>query len=139
MCRNEEFVSWEMPVANAEDLDSRSLITLFWPIATEDEITLDGEQRFTLNFGDTPESYEWQLIQSPSGAPLLQITELLDNPELADKVLPSQYLIQGDQLIEVNIYRAFDFDAGRQQLRLTYEQSFSDSLYQHLKQLAQAN
>lgn len=139
MCRNEEFVSWEMPVANAEDLDSRALITLFWPIATEDEITLDGEQRFTLNFGDTPESYEWQLIQSPSGAPLLQITELLDNPELADKVLPSQYLIQGDQLIEVNIYRAFDFDAGRQQLRLTYEQSFSDSLYQHLKQLAQAN
>ncbi len=70
---------------------------------------------------------------------MLQITELLDNPELADKVLPSQYLIQGDQLIEVNIYRAFDFDAGRQQLRLTYEQSFSDSLYQHLKQLAQAN
>lgn len=125
--------------AGAEDLDSRALITLFWPIATEDEITLDGEQRFMLNFGDTPESYEWQLIQSPSGAPLLQITELLDNPELADKVLPSQYLIQGDQLIEVNIYRAFDFDAGRQQLRLTYEQSFSDSLYQHLKQLAQAN
>ncbi|WP_412514618.1 hypothetical protein [Shewanella indica] len=139
MCRNEEFVSWEMPVANAEALDSRALITLFWPIATEDEITLDGEQRFTLNFGDAPESYEWQLIQSPSGAPLLQITELLDNPELADKVLPSEYLIQGGQLIEVDIYRAFDFDAGRQQLRLTYEQSFSEPLYQHLKQLAQAN
>ncbi|MGI2172291.1 hypothetical protein ACROAE_19235 [Shewanella sp. MF05960] len=74
---------------------------------------------------------------SPSSQPLIISTEDAINDEVAEYILPTYYLVADQQLIEVNLNKAFNTKDANNQLMLTYDNSerFTQILYNHLLSL----
>jgi hypothetical protein len=74
---------------------------------------------------------------SPSNQPLIITTEDAINDKVAEHILPTYYLVADQQLIEVNLNKAFDTKDANNQLMMTYDNSerFTQILYNHLLSL----
>ncbi|QSX40146.1 hypothetical protein [Shewanella cyperi] len=135
MCRFDAASVYPMPAMNAESLTSMDLLSTLWPyVVDEGHFKLVSDDTFIIDEG-VAETYQWHLTTSPSGEPLVHIDTIASSmPGMAEMDLGEDYLISGDKLMEVDIFKPFD-TREINWLWLTYEESFSPVIYQHLKNL----
>lgn len=139
MCRVEtDFLTWDMPIHNdPEQLTTADIARLFWPAFYPDEVVIDEEnQRLSveLTLGNL-NTFEWSLQTSPNDLSVIHILEVDVPQELDAIILPDDYLIEGDKIIEIEINPANSFDDMNDYLLLTYdgeEESFTQRIYAHI-------
>ncbi|GGI67863.1 hypothetical protein GCM10007978_01850 [Shewanella hanedai] len=139
MCRIEaNYSTWDMPTHNdPELLTTADMARLFWPTFSSDEVTINETKKqlsIELTFG-TISTFEWSLQTSPNDLPVIHIVEINVPQEIAAQVIPDNYLINDDQIIEIEMNKAISFDDMNDFLLLTYngeEDSFGQRYYQHL-------
>ncbi|MBW8183151.1 hypothetical protein [Shewanella nanhaiensis] len=139
MCRVEtDFLTWDMPLHNDPQLlTTADIARLFWPAFYPDEVAIDEEnQRLSVELTlGTISTFEWSLQTSPNDLSLIHVLEVDVPQELDANILPDDYLIEGDKIIEVDINKANSFDDMNDYLLLTYdgeEESFSQRIYAHI-------
>ncbi|MFT5704359.1 MAG: hypothetical protein ACI8SK_000305 [Shewanella sp.] len=139
MCRIEaNYSTWDMPSHNDPDrLTTADMARLFWPSFSSDEVTINEAKKqlsIELTFG-TLSTFEWSLQTSPNDLPVIHIVEINVPQEIAAQVIPDNYLINDDVIIEIEINKAISFNDVNDFLLLTYngeEDSFGQRYYQHL-------
>jgi hypothetical protein len=127
-----------MPSHNDPDrLTTADMARLFWPSFSSDEVTINEAKKqlsIELTLG-TLSTFEWSLQTSPNDLPVIHIVEINVPQEIAAQVIPDNYLINDDVIIEIEINKAISFNDVNDFLLLTYngeEDSFGQRYYQHL-------
>ncbi|MXR69554.1 hypothetical protein GNT65_12860 [Shewanella sp. JBTF-M18] len=136
MCRTEEFDTKEMPLhQDPQQLTTADVARLSWPSLYPDELVIDEEnQRITNKM--TEATFEWSLIDSPSDQSIIHIVEIVE-PQFANFVLATDYLIDGADIFEVMINKgSSEYSQRHQHLSITYdgeEDGFNQRFYKHLE------
>lgn len=138
LCRAEDPITYETGVETASELSTSLIVELLWPLAYPESYIEDSTNKFTIldSFGQPESQHEWSISTSPNGGKLLTITEIVADPIASQMVQPSYYLVTSNLLTEVELNTAFDTTNNKQLYRFTYDQSFSNTLYNHFKSLA---
>ncbi|MEC4728077.1 hypothetical protein HWQ46_21305 [Shewanella sp. D64] len=139
MCRIEtDYLTWNMPTHNdPQKLTTADISALFWPTFPPNEITInEAKKQLSLELtSGTVSTFEWSLQTSPNDLPVIHIIEVDIPQEVAAQVIPDNYLINDDRIIEIEINKAISFDDINDFLLLTYDgeqDNFSQRYYQHL-------
>lgn len=141
MCRvQDDFNVWPMPAhQDPLRLTTTDMARLFWPSFYPHDITIDeNAKRVSIDITGEKETYEWSLLTSPSGQPMIQIKQVELAPKFTEFVLPDHYLILGTDIIEITLNEAMRYGAENDYLNITFngeEDGFNQRFYQHLSSL----
>jgi hypothetical protein len=141
MCRvQDDFNVWSMPAhQDPLQLTTTDMARLFWPSFYPHNIAIDeNAKRVSIDITGEKETYEWSLLTSPSGQPMIQIQQVELAPKFTEFVLPDHYLILGTDIIEITLNEAMRYGAENDYLNITFngeEDGFNQRFYQHLSSL----
>jgi len=142
MCRTAtNFNTWDMPQHySPQMLTTADIARLFWTNFYPNNVIIDEDNhQFSVHYaaGET-RTFEWALTTSPTGSAMIRMVEINLPVGNIGSPLPTEYLIEGAHIIEVEIHRASSFDDMNDYLFISYdgeEDNFSQRFFEHLMAL----